>query len=219
MDALVSCLSSLYGAAWLGLLWAPFAAVAAGYGPAYSIFRQFTWWCWLLQALFYTAVHPWARKREILHVDVVRRSGDVLGFVCGNVAFTCIEFCVVLARHPTIVAETGHRLHHPAGVQLANVGLHYLTVSALLLWTLFDIDHVRHVLRVHVRTRAQRARFCAAWLALPLLYLASYEFDVAAVARTYGVPLDGWTAAGGALGAGLAAQFNLLYLAHLAAAG
>ena len=183
MNTLVAFLSSMYGAAWLGLLWAPFVVVAAGYGPAYSIFRQFTWWCWLLQALFYTAVHPWVRKHDILHLAVVRRSGDALGFVCGNVAFTCIEFCVILARHPTIVSEASHQLGHPAGVQLANVGLHYLTVSALLLWTLFDIDHVRHVLRVHVRTRAQRARFCAAWLALPLLYLASYKFDAAAVAR------------------------------------
>ena len=82
----VTRLSAFYGAAWLGALWAPFIVVAAGYGPSYSIFRQFTWWCWLLQALFYTAVHPWARRYELLHAACVRRSGAALGAVCGNVA-------------------------------------------------------------------------------------------------------------------------------------
>ena len=218
--AWVSFLSSFYGAAWLAALWCPLVAAVAGWGPPYPIFRQFTWWCWLLQALFYTAVHPWARSCDCgiphLHARLERYAGVALGAVCGNVAFTFAQFCAVLLRHPTIVAEVGKQLGRPAAVQLANVGLHYCTVSALLLWTLFDIEYVRCVLRAHVHTAARRAAFCGAWTLLPLLYLASRGFDLHGVARTYGVPLDAGTGAATAASALLAAQFNLMFAVHVA---
>ena len=195
-------LSRAYGVIWLLALWLPFGLAAA---PA-ELFRHFTWWCWLLQAAFYTLTHPFLRS--LLHLS---HYWLALGCVCGNVVFALTGFCLILLRHPTIVVEVqGLAL---GAVQLANVGLHYLTVMAFLLWTLFDVDHLRHMLRTQVVGRARAVLFVGGWAVLPLLYLAVY--GPRAIASSYGIPPDALTA-GGLVGcAALALQFNLMYLVHL----
>ena len=201
-------LSRFYGALWIVALWLPFFFVPASSFRA--LFRHFTWWCWLLQAVFYTLTHPFLRDK--LHL---RHYWLALSVVCGNVAFVLTGFCVVLLRHPTIVLEVkGHAL---GVVQLANVGLHYLTVSAFLLWTLFDVDHLRHMLRTQVTTPRRALLFVTCWAVLPLLYLAAYGPQ--AIARSYGIPADAGTHLGLAACAALALQFNLLYLVHLRPTG
>jgi hypothetical protein len=196
-------LSRAYGVLWLLALWLPFGLASQ---PA-ALFRHFTWWCWLLQAVFYTLTHP--SLRSLLHLQ---HYWFALGCVCGNVIFVLTGFCLVLLHHPTIVVEVqGLTL---GVVQLANVGLHYLTVMAFLLWTLFDVDHLRHMLRTQVRGAARRVLFVTGWVLLPLLYLATY--GPRAIAASYGIPQDAATV-GGLVGcAALALQFNLLYLVHLA---
>ncbi len=197
-------LSRAYGVLWLLALWLPFGLASQ---PA-ALFRHFTWWCWLLQAVFYTLTHP--SLRSLLHL---RHYWFALGCVCGNVIFVLTGFCLVLLHHPTIVVEVqGLTL---GVVQLANVGLHYLTVMAFLLWTLFDVDHLRHMLRTQVRGAARHVLFVTGWVLLPLLYLATY--GPRAIAASYGIPQDAATVSGLVGCAALALQFNLLYLVHLGA--
>ena len=205
MTAIVTALARAYGVLWLVALWLPFLAWPA----AHVHVEHFTWWCWLLQAAFYTLTHPWLRHR--LHL---RHYWLALSMVCGNVVFVLAAFCVVLLRHPTIVVEVQG---HPLGVvQLANVGLHYVTIAAFLLWTLFDVDHLRHMLRTQVTTAWRALAFVMAWLALPALYVAA--FGPAAIAHSYGIPADAGTHLGMAASVALALQFNVMYLYHLRAA-
>ena len=159
-----------------------------------------------IHQLFYTLTHPFLRK--ILHL---RHYWFALGCVCGNVLFVLTGFCLILLRHPTVVVEVqGVQL---GVVQLANVGLHYVTVMAFLLWTLFDVDHLRHMLRTQVRGPGRSILFVVGWVIMPSLYLAVYGSR--SIAASYGIPYDSATVGGLAGCAALAAQFNLLYLAHL----
>ena len=202
MADIVTTLSRAYGVLWITALWLPFVLLTRVH------FEHFTWWCWLLQASFYTLTHPLLRHR--LHL---RHYWLALSVVCGNVVFVLAGFCVVLLRHPTIVVEVKG---HPLGVvQLANVGLHYVTIAAFLLWTLFDVDHLRHMLRTQVTSTWRALAFVMAWLALPALYVAA--FGPAAIAHSYGIPADTGTHLGMAASVALALQFNAMYLYHLRA--
>lgn len=199
---LLTGLSRFYGVLWLLVLWLP---LGLAMHPS-ELLRHFTWWCWVLQAAFYTLTHPFLRS--VLHL---RHYWLILGCTCGNVIFVLTGFCLVLLQHPTIVVEVQGL---PLGVvQLANVGLHYLTVMAFLLWTLFDVDHLRHMLRTQVHTRKRKALFVLSWVPLPLLYLAVY--GPRAIADSYGIPYDASTVSGLVGCAALSFQFNLLYLVHL----
>lgn len=196
-------LSRIYGVLWLLALWLP---LGLAHHPA-ELFRHFTWWCWLLQALFYTLTHPFLRS--LLHLQ---HYWFALGCVCGNVIFVLTGFCLILLHHPTIVVEV--RGMSLGVVQLANVGLHYLTVMAFLLWTLFDVDHLRHMLKTQVQGVRRHVLFVCGWAVLPLLYLGLY--GPRAIADSYGIPLDAATVSGMVGCAAVSLQFNLLYLVHLA---
>jgi len=205
LRVLLRALWHMYAALWLLVLWLPLVLHMLR-GSLLRAFRHFTWWCWLLQALFYTLTHPVVRRT--LHLQHYWLG---LGCVCGNVIFVLAGFCLVLLRHPTIVAEVdGVQL---GLVQLANVGLHYLTVMVFLLWTLFDVEHLRHMLKTQVIGWQRQVLFVVAWLPVPLLYLAC--FGPHTIAASYGIPADGITVGGLVLVACLALQFNALYLAQL----
>lgn len=214
------CTSAYFGALlaqthsliWIVIMWYPFVSTWFSYSESIYDWNQLTWWSWFVQTLFYTNMyvktsiilrHP--RRFIKGKWKSIIRSGSVcncnccfkfdflfLGVALGISWFVFFMFGYVLYHNPTVVHIAAQNSTSQSVTQLGNILVHYYTVSAIFIWTVFNHKYVEKTMIKTLDSDCGKRYKCLLltgfsflWVLVLIGYLSYWRFNLQDVSKNY----------------------------------
>ena len=197
LDKCIFWTSHIYNLLWILVMWCPYIFYYNQNGSITHMFNQLTWWCWSLQAVFYTYIHIltspfYFRIRNYInnfHVIPTRLNNLlfylpdrilIYGMVSGIVWFVFMYFCYVLFQNPDlIIKEMKKRDSYGGFIQIANILIHYYIVSSIFIWSLYMYNSLHQMMKTYGTTNFRKFKFSCSWLIYLLFYFCHVQtYDI-----------------------------------------
>lgn len=194
----VERITKFYTILWIVLLWLPYIHYYNIRGSIKPLFNQLTWWCWTLQAFFYTFVYI---KETTCFTNLTRKYPltcccmsifctkyiYIYSIVSGTVWFVFLFFSYILFNNPTMIHEETMNSTNDGGViQVANIMMHYYIVAGISIWTVSKFDELRIGVKNTIRNKTYRKiLFDTIWILFVFCYLIYWKFDIQGIFLNY----------------------------------
>ena len=234
LDCSSKCLAQFHALLWILLMWFPFITTWFALSDKIYDFNQLTWWSWLVQTIFYTNMylktalllhHPRrmiykcckrSKNTKEIHPWVSKIDFFFLGIVSGISWFVFFMFGYVLYHNPSVVHQAAQNSTNGAITQLGNIMVHYYTVSALFIWTVFNQKHIRKTIKTALRDWqiCNTILFSFLWLVILFGYISYWKFQINNICKNYwidDVPIE-YSIIFGVIFIGLVSSINFIYV-------
>jgi len=194
----VKKITKFYTILWIMLLWMPYIHYYNINDSIKPMFNQLTWWCWTLQAFFYTFVYvkefsccedlsrkyPWT---SCCLVHLCPNSVYIYSIVSGTVWFVFLFFSYILYNNPAMIYQQSLNSTSTGGfIQVANIMVHYYIVAGISIWTVSKFDELRVAVQDTIRDKTYRKiLYDTFWLFFVFCYLIYWEFDIQGIYQNY----------------------------------
>ena len=170
---IAALLAQIHNLLWIVIMWYPFVSTWFSYADTIYDWNQLTWWSWFVQTLFYTNMYVKTsimlckprrylkhKSQSICKTDTVcnccfKCDFLFLGIALGISWFVFFMFGYVLFHNPNLVHIVAENSTNQAVTQLGNILVHYYTVSAIFIWTVFNHKYVEKTM---IKTLRQQLR-------------------------------------------------------------